>query len=239
MLLYLLLMIVSFGSAVACSIIFYNWHITATNALSTITRYPVLLSPTHVIYMIVFILYAFMAYWIWQQYKHQHTLYQKRALYFSLAMVIQALLYIAWHKENLTYMLLLQVLLIAIAYLLYRTYPKRDYQWTGRLPLSLYFGWSSVSLLFILEFIFVYHNFHGFGLSRPFWAIGLLTLGAIMALYIRYRYDDIAFIIPFILNYIGIAIHLKFDEMLVTAVTLFLTGSMLVGMMYFQPKQQE
>lgn len=229
--LYFLLMLTTYLGSLVAAIVFYSWHITAIDALGTITRYPVLLSPTHLLYTFIFVLYLILGFWLL---KGRNTPTPKQALLFSLSMILQIALYMVWHLELIRYMLLINVLLLLVLALLYRTYARGEIK--QRLPISLYFAWVTFSTIFIFELTVVFYSFHGFGLSKQLWVIVLLTIGAAIALHMRYHYDDCAFSIVFIIIYLGIALHLHLDEMLVTLCTLFLSGVLVAGIFYLNKK---
>lgn len=225
--LYFLMMLTTYCGSLVAAVLFYIWHITTIDALSTITRYPVLLSPTHLLYMFVFVLYFVLGYWLLKE-ARQYT--PKRAILFSASMLLQIALFIVWHLELIRYMLLINILLMVTLFLLYRTYDTANIK--ERLPISLFFAWVSFSTIFIFELTVVFYSFHGFGLSKQLWVIVLLTTGAAIALHMRYHYSDRVFSIVFIVIYLSIGLHLRLDEMLVTLCTLFLSGVLVAGILY-------
>ncbi len=228
--LYFSLMLITYIGSLASAIVFYIWHITTIDTFNTITRYPVLLSPTHLLYGFIFVLYLALAYWLVQVKKTGPT--AKRAVLFSGSMLLQIALFATWHLEYIRYMFIVNVLLTVTLYYLYRTYPIADR--LARLPISLYLASVAFSMIFMFELTVVFYSFHGFGLSKQLWVIILLTFSTALALRLRYHYNDRAFSIAFIIIYLGIALRLGLDELLVTMCALFLSGVLVAGILYVQ-----
>ena len=95
-------------------------------------------------------------------------------------------------------------------------------------------AWSTFLFMTNSSFTLTAFEWEGFGLSKPLWAVILLTIGTGIALYICYKYFDIAYPSVFIWAYLGIAFHNGFDELLVTTAALFLCGALLVGIVFIK-----
>ena len=75
------------------------------------------------------------------------------------------------------------------------------------------------------------------GLSDPLWAVIMLTFGTAVALHLRFHYDDILFPIIYIWAFIGIAFKNGFEELLVTTAALFLSGVLVVGIIFIKKQK--
>ena len=113
-------------------------------------------------------------------------------------------------------------------------YPLSSNKLTDRVPLSIYFAWTTFLFMTNLSFTLTSYEWNGFGLSNPLWAVILLTMGTAITLHIRFHYLDIVYPSVFIWAYIGIALHNGFDELLVTTAALFLCGVLLVGIFFIK-----
>lgn len=217
----------------AADIFKINGHTTAelTNWL------PVLITPVIVTYGIWLILYILLGVWIYRLYKHRHDDNQKLTIR-SILFAISCLLTITWnwlfHYENYSWTITVQFVQLLSLFALYLTYGKTKDNWRDKLPISVFFGWSIMVCMFNVALALTYYEWSGWGLSDALWTVIFLTVAAAIALHFRYHYHDIAIVVIFVWTFLGIVLQNGFEELLVSAASLFLCGVMVFGIFFIK-----
>jgi hypothetical protein len=210
-----------------------NGHTTAelTNWL------PVLITPVIVTYGIWLILYILLGVWIYGLYKNRHDDNQKLTLR-SILFAISCLLTITWnwlfHYETYSWTIIVQFAQLLSLFALYLTYGKTKDNWKDKLPISVFFGWSIMVCMFNIALTLTYYEWSGWGLSDALWTVIFLTIAAAIALHFRYHYHDIAIVVIFVWTFLGIVLQNGFEELLVSAASLFLCGVMFFGIFFIK-----
>lgn len=107
---------------------------------------------------------------------------------------------------------------------LYFTYPKKDNQLFGRIPIAINLGWIFFATIANISYVLTLHEWSGWGLSDPLWTVIYLTFATAIALHFLYHHADIALSSVFMWAFIGIAVKNGVDELFVSAAALFLTA---------------
>ncbi|MDN4495052.1 hypothetical protein [Ureibacillus aquaedulcis] len=206
----------------------FNGHST----IDIINRLPLLLAPANYVYYIWIIIFIFLFLWIYNYIKIRRTNLFITNLQTILFMVVVVLLIASlwsWHKNYAVLSTVTLLLQVVALFGLYFSYPLKKEFFKLRMPIAIFFGWTT--FLFILEccYLLVDYQWSGFGISNALWAVIVMTFGTAIALHLRYHHFDTAFPIVFIWCYVGIAVQNGFDELLVTTAALFLAGVMVVG----------
>lgn len=215
----------------------YFIKINGQSSLEISNRLPVMFAPLNISYVIWIVIFILLGYWLVMNLKNQHTqehLSLKQGIQFGSVCILQMLMIIFWHLQLFIASLIVTFMLVLYLFMLYNTYPLSNNKLTGRVPLSIYFAWTTFLFMTNLSFTLTLYEWNGFGLSNPLWAVILLTVGTAIALHIRFHHFDIAYPLVFIWAYIGIAFHNGFDELLVTTAALFLCGVLLVGIVFIK-----
>lgn len=113
---------------------------------------------------------------------------------------------LCWHYEYFSLSIVMMIGLLVSLIFIYRSYPKGDTHFAGRLPFSIYLGWISVALMANISYVLTYYQWDGFGISDVWWANLLLFVATCLAIYIRYVEVDFLFPIVIIWSFIGIAV---------------------------------
>ncbi len=222
--------------SVATNIIPLNGHTTGEISNS----YTVLFSPAGYVYIIQVFVYLILAYWIYLLWKNRHSEHHMtsiQAAYFVASSVFNILWIYLWHYEYFTWSIAIIILMLLSLIGLYFTYPASHRSWDGRSPISIYLAWESIVAFMNIAFLFTHNHWSFLGLSDPLWAVITLTFGTAIALHIRFHYDDILFSIVYIWVFIGIAFKNGFEELLVTAAALFLSGVLVVGIIFIKKQK--
>lgn len=220
---YIVSLILTFSS--------YFMKINGQSSLEISNRFPVIFAPFNVSYVIWIGVYMLLGYWLVMNLKKTTM---KQTVLFSSICIMQALAIVVWHHELYIVSIVSTFILVLYLLKLYKTYPLSNNSLSGRIPFSIYFAWITFSLMTNISLTLTSYQWNGFGLSNPLWAVISLTLGAAIALHIRFHYFDIIYPSVFIWSYIGVALHNGFDELLVTAAALFLCGVLLVGILFIK-----
>ncbi len=202
------------------------------STIDIINRLPLLFAPTNYVYYIWFIVFILLFLWIYNYIKLRRTdlfITNLQTMLFMVAIILQIASLLSWHSEYFVLSTVILLIQVVALFGLYYTYPLKKELFTLRLPISLYFSWSTFLLILQCSYLLVDLQWPGFGISYALWAVIVMTFGTAIALHLRYHHYDIIFPIGFIWCYIGIAIQNGFDELLVSTAALFLAGVMIVG----------
>lgn len=229
----LLSIIVAAGFTINAFWLKFNGYTT----IEIINRLPVLFAPSNYVFIFWFILYAYLLFWI---FKYMNSRKAKKIVspiqtfLFVIVAVFQIISILSWNYEQFIVSLILLGLQFVTLFVLYLTYPLNKESIQVRYPIAAYLSWTLY--LFILNFCyFVVHiQWHGFGLSNALWCVLVMTFGTAIILHLRYHHYDIASPIVFIWCYVGIAVANGFDELLVATAAIFLSGVMIVGILFMK-----
>lgn len=198
-------------------------------------RLPVLFTPAGYVFSIWSVIYILLVIWIGYQVvlrKRGTEPSWKRTGLFLASCLFNCAWILTWHYEYFLVTLVMMVGLVTVLALLYVTYPRKGSDWKERGPLSVYLGWVNVALVANISYVLTYYEWNGFGLSDQLWTVFVLTFATALALHFRYHYYDRIMQLVFIWAFIGIAVRLGFDELLVSAAALFLSAVLVAGIFY-------
>lgn len=234
----IILLILSFICTVTVNILANTLPINNQTSVAISNRIPVLFTPAHYVFYIWFLIYILLAFWLWnviREYKiTTHKIPWNRVLLFLASCIFNIAWIFFWHYELFNYSLITIIALLWTLFILYMTYSTEEKNWKSRVPISIYLGWIFVATLANLDFISTYYEFGGFGMTKSLWVVIFLTIATAIALHFRYHYNDRAIVLVFIWAFIGIAARHKFDELLITSASLFLSSVLLVGILFIK-----
>jgi len=225
--------------------------VITTNALANIlplngqttgeisNRLPVLFTPAGYVFSIWSLIYLLLIFWViglWRNRFNKDALYERRSLLFIISCVFNIAWIFLWHYEYFLLTVVVMISLLLTLIILYRTYSVQDNRLSSRLPISIYLGWISVATIANISYVLTVYEWSGWGLSDPLWAVIMMTIGAALALHIRFHHFDIAYPAVFIWAFIGIAVRNGFEELLVMTAALFLSAVLLVGIIFIRKK---
>lgn len=198
-------------------------------------RLPVLFTPAGYVFSIWGVIYVLLIMWLIfyaMKLKTEGPPGWYRTILFFLSCLFNIGWLLSWHYEYFIVTVGMMIGLVTVLALLYSSYPRDIEDWKKRAPISVYLGWVSVALVANISYVLTYYEWDGFGLSDQLWTVGTLTFATALALHFRYHYFDRVMQLVFIWAFIGIAVRLGFDELLVSAAALFLTAVLIVGIFY-------
>ena len=200
-------------------------------------RLPVLFTPAGYVFSIWSVIYVLLIVWLvgmWKKSKQHDAAYSKRSTLFIISCILNIAWIYLWHYEEFLLTVVVMIGFLITLILLYKTYSVSDNLITSRLPISIYLGWISVATIANISYVLTYYEWDGWGLSDPLWAVIMMTIGAALALHIRYHHFDIAYVLVFIWAFVGIAVRNGFEELLVSTAALFLSAVMLAGIIFMK-----
>ncbi|WP_172373396.1 tryptophan-rich sensory protein [Sporosarcina jiandibaonis] len=212
-------------------------------AAEIMNRLPILFTPASYVLVIWVFIYILLGGWIYNFWRtrdnYSHSVLNKRTVLFIFISLLNIVMIYSWHYEffNLEFAVMLTILLLTAT--LYFTYPKRKNHFWDRVPISLLFGCSVISLIELTNYLLTFHEWSGWGLSNSLWAVIYLTISTAIALHFMYHYRDIAFNLVFIWVFIGIAVKNGFDELFVSTAALFLTFVIGAGLYLLKPSHKK
>jgi hypothetical protein len=207
------------------------------STIDIIERLPLLLAPANYVYYIWIIIFIFLFYWIYNYINLRHTdlfISKLQTILFILIVILQFASLWSWHSDYIALSIVTLFFQILMQFGLYLTYPLKKELFKLRMPIAIYFSWSTFILILICCYLLVDIQWSGFGLSNALWAVIAMTFGTGIALHLRYHHYDIAYPIVFIWCYIGIAVSNGLSELLVTTAALFLIGVLIVGIFFIR-----
>lgn len=235
----LLVIATSYFALVIVSIWAFFIGINQYSTLDISTRLSILFAPANYAYIIFIVIYLFIAKWIlnyWMTRKTLERISVIQSVLFVSSIVFHIISIFTWHYMQFTLSIMTMMAAVVSLAVLYFTYPLHSLPSTNRTAISLYFGWMTFLLMTNINFVLEFQGWDGFGLSNPLWAVIMLTIGTAIALHIRYHHFDSEYPAVFIWAYIAIMIHNGLNELLVSTAALFLSGVMLVGILYLKKK---
>ena len=143
------------------------------------------------------------------------------------------------HYEFFISAIIMSLVILLLLAALYFSYPKRENTLTDRLPISLYFGWHIFNFMLLTNYTLTLHEWSGWGISQPLWAVIYLTLITAIGLHFLYHHNDFPLNSVFIIGFIGISIKTGFDSLFVTIAALFLSVVIAVSFIVFNSKKSE
>lgn len=235
---FLIVLLALLASLVA-NVSAYALPLNNHTALELAYSYKILMFPALYVYWLLPIAFLLTAYWVFAQWKKRHTasaLTLTQAILFAVSSIILIVWINLWHYEQFMLALAALILVAICLFILYLTYPATENKLNGRLPISIIFAATAFLAFLNIGFVFISNNLIDFGLSRQLWAVVLLTCAAALALAIRFHRYDAAFPAVFIWFLVGIAIANNFNELLVTTAALFLSGVLIVGIVFIRKR---
>lgn len=203
-------------------------------------RLPVLFTPAGYVFSIWSVIYILLIIWIIHfalQLKTEGPPGWKQTSLFIASCLFNIGWILTWHYEYFIITLVMMIGLVTVLALLYSSYPREPQDWKKRGPISVYLGWVSVALVANISYVLTYYEWDGFGLSDQLWTVATLTLATALALHFRYHYFDKIMQFVFIWAFIGIAVRLGLDELLVSAAAIFLSVVLVAGIFYLNKKK--
>lgn len=228
----LILLFISVIVATLFTINAFWLQLNGHSTIDIINRLPLLFAPANYVYYIWFIVFIFLFLWVYNYLKLRRTdliISNLQTMLFLVAVILQIASLWSWHSEYFVLSAVILLIQVIVLFALYYTYPLKKELFTIRMPIALFFSWSTFLLILNCSYLLVDLQWSGFGISYALWAVIIMTLGTAIALHLRYHHFDIVFPIVFIWCYIGIAVQNGLDELLVTTAALFLAGVMIVG----------
>ena len=200
--------------------------------LELFSRLPVPMSPANYVYIlwIGILIYTFISLIKNTTLKGPALFYTtfQSALFICNAIVFCLILYI-WHQEQYMSAVILGSALLLLTFSLYLTYPLTKDGIRLRIPVAAFSSWLLFIFTLMIQTTLIRYEWSGFGLSNSLWTVILLTLVTIISLYLKYQYADWISQIVLVWFFIGIAVINNFQDLLVSAAALFLSGVLLVG----------
>lgn len=203
-------------------------------------RLPVLFTPASYVFSIWAVIYILLAFWI-VDFRQIHrnvdlTMRNRRAFLFIFSCIFNIAWIFLWHSEHFNWMIISKLMLLVLLLGLYFTYPKMENRLFGRIPISVYLGWTFISMITNTSYVLTLRGWSGWGLSDPLWTVIYLTIGTAIALHFMYHHGDFMLNAVFVWTFIGIAVKNGVDELFVSTAALFLSAVIFFGFSMMKKK---
>lgn len=149
---------------------------------------------------------------------------------FSPAFIMSCLFNMAWlilwHYLYIEASLLAIIGLLAMLLIIYRHVaklrtPTLGQRWLVQVPFSLYAAWVTVATIVNVSIVLQKNNWDGWGLSPTAWAVIMLCVGAVLAVWASWPYSNIVYPLVFVWAYVAIAVEQRDNSrVFLTALTL-------------------
>ena len=215
---------------------FYTFQLSlyGHSIIDIIDRLPIIYSPIRLTYLIFALVLISLGYYCITAFRKHITLIQTLLFFINALLQIVAVYY--WYNEMPMYALLALIMLLIGIFVFYITFSLNEQCIKRRIPIASWFSWTIFFTLITFNYNMVAYEWSGFNLSDGLWAVILLTIGAAIALHLRYHYFDRVSPFIFIIGYLGIIISNGFKELFVSTAALFLIGVLVVGLYFFKKK---
>ena len=133
-----------------------------TTAAEIMNRLPILFTPASYVLVIWVFIYILLGGWLYNFWRtkdnYSKSVLNIRTLLFTLISLLNSIMIYSWHYEffNLEFGVILAILLLTAA--LYFTYPKRKNRFWDRVPISLLFGCSVISIIELTNYLLTFMN---------------------------------------------------------------------------------
>ncbi|KGR77018.1 hypothetical protein [Ureibacillus manganicus] len=213
------------------------FQLNGHSTIDIINHLPVLFAPSNYVFIIWIFIYGYLSLWVLKCFnlqKSKKVINQKQSILFVTISLLQLISTFSWHYEQFflsTILLSFQFIALLVLYL---TFPLEKLSIQLRNPIAVYFSWTLFLLILSCCYVLVHIQWSGFGLSNALWCVFVMTIGTATILHFRYHHHDVASPSVFIWCYVGIAFENGFDELFVTTAALFLSGVIVVGILFMK-----
>lgn len=144
-------------------------------------------------------------------------------IWFILSCVFNITWILLWHYLLIEWSVAAMLGLLLTLWVIYLKtrridYPSAGEVWFVKLPFSLYFGWVCAAFLVNIAVLAHKNGWSLFGLSEVGLGVMLLSIGAVLALLISFRFRDAVLPLVFVWAYTAIAVgHQDTDKILMSA----------------------
>ncbi|MGO4542169.1 tryptophan-rich sensory protein [Paenibacillus sp. 2TAB19] len=198
-------------------------------------QYPVLITPAGYAFGIWLVIYALLIAFVVYSFTkrgRKSKAVQAVGIYFILSCLFNVAWLLAWHYEyvNSSVFIMLALLLSLIAIYLrinssgVRTAAISSDRWLVRLPFSLYLGWISVATIVNIACALYAAEWQGFGLSEETWAIIMLSVAFVLAIWVGATRRDPVFMLVFVWAFVAIFVKQQQAHTAVAITAIVLAG---------------
>jgi translocator protein len=172
--------------------------------------YPSLFTPSGFTFSIWGILYLLQIGFVIAQFRVKEEPYFKElSLWFWLSCLANASWILVWHylftAASVVVMLVLLFSLTRIFLLLQKSKSTDKMEWFFiKLPFTFYLAWICVATIANISALLVSLNWHGGFLTEEHWAVVMISIAALLALFIASKFDEPAFLLILIWAFFGI-----------------------------------
>lgn len=197
-------------------------------------KLPVMLLPADYALLIRPLLLVALAFWIIKM-RSSDFAAPLRTVLFLIACLLNAAWFPLWHYNHYAWAFAVTIGTLITLYLLYRTYPKKQNDFAGRIPVSLFLAWTILDLMLNANYLLVFDDWSRLGLSTVLWTILNLSILTAVALHFSYHHRDGAITAVILWFVLGIIVNVWMDELFVTLSACFLMALMVFGYWIVSP----
>ena len=139
------------------------------------------------------------------------ALLNRVGLLFSLSCLTNTAWIFAWHYDliplSAVLLVVILILLGLIVTTLRRANPTGRQRWFVSVPLSVYFGWSTVAVVANITVLLVYWKWDGFGIAGSTWAVAIILVAMAIGTFTMLRNRDVAYGLVLIWAFAGILLR--------------------------------
>lgn len=137
---------------------------------------------------------------------------EKLGYLFAFSCLVNIIWLFLWHYEQFA---LSVVFMLALLGFLISSYLRLEIgkaivssgeRWFVQLPFSIYLGWISVATIANITSYLDYIEWSGWGIGSAIWAFLMIIVGGVLAAVMRFRRNEVAFLLVVVWAFAGIAI---------------------------------
>jgi translocator protein len=172
--------------------------------------YPSLFTPAGFTFSIWSVLYLLQIGFVIAQFRvKENSYFRELSLWFWLSCLANASWILVWHYlftwASVMVMLVLLFSLARIFLLLQQSKSKSKTEWFFiKLPFTFYLAWICVATIANISALLISLNWHGGFLTEESWAIVMISIAALLGLFIASKFEEPAFLLVLIWAFFGI-----------------------------------
>jgi len=150
-----------------------------------------------IIYLLLAIFTIYQLVYAFKKDTQNSSFLEKIGLLFFVSCLANFSWIFAWHFERVFLSFLIMLILLLSLIVIYqrlnigRSVALKSEKYLVHLPFSVYLGWITIATIANATALLVDVHWNRFGLSEPFWTIGVIIIGILITLFILFYRKDI------------------------------------------------
>ncbi|MBS8266519.1 tryptophan-rich sensory protein [Mesobacillus boroniphilus] len=195
----------------------------------------VLFTPAGYVFGIWGLIYFLLFIWTIRQFpssRRNLPVYKKATPFYLLSSALNIAWILLWHYEFFLLTVCVMIGLLLTLIKLYHVIKNENTSFWDLFPFSVYLGWISVATIANISYYLKHIGWNGFGFSDVAWAIIMLVIATLLALYFTFKNKDRIYPLVFIWAIIGIGLKNAASLPSVSTTSYVLSAIILIGIFF-------